>query len=170
MVLALALASAAILVDMLIITMQFLQYAFPEDSGWHDSVKAPMIAIGSLVSFQLPRNLYFYGLYTCLTLMLSAIIIFFGDAHGALVRHMEARRLAGTGITLEVDFKNKTGVTMKGPVWLETCRMIECTAFERAYLCTPGPSKMKRNTAANPNCNPRAQPAAWLPSQHRPET
>ena len=118
------LLSTAIIVDMFITTMQFMQFAFPEDSGWHESVKAPIIAIGSIVSVHLPRNLYFVGLYASLTLMLLAIVVFFGDAHGALVRHMEARRLAGTGITLEVDFKNKTGATMKGPVWLERCREV----------------------------------------------
>ena len=74
---------------MFITTMQFMQFAFPR-IPWHESVKALIIAIGSIVSVHLPRNLYFVGLYASLTLMLLAIAVFFGDAHGALVRHMEA--------------------------------------------------------------------------------
>ena len=74
------------------------------------------------------------------------LLVFFGDAHGALVRYMEARRLAGTGIKLETDFVSKTKATKSGPVWLEDTRVA---------LVVSWPPPRPRPHAPRPRPSPR---------------
>ena len=118
------LASLTIIVEMMITTMQFLQFSFEEESNWSDSIKAPMLAIGQLVTLRFPRELYWLGFGTSFLVMLSVVLMFLLDSHGALVRYMEKRRLAGTGIHLETDFVQKTGIKRSGPTYLEDLRLL----------------------------------------------
>ena len=112
-------SSASNLIDTIVVSVQFLSFAFARSSPWSDVVKKPMVAIGTIVNIRLPRVIYWPGFSLALILMLYVDIVFFFDLHGVVVRYMEQLRLQKRGITLKPDFKDKTAVKRSGPVWLE---------------------------------------------------
>ncbi len=134
------LAVGAPLMEMAISMLQLLAFAFqPHGGAWADGLRAPLLALSDVLLMRLPPSLVWPGFGVAVSLMALVLLAFFGDAHGALVRHAEARRVAADGVQLEIDFTTKSVPARVAPPWLENLRiqLVRAVALSCGALLVP---------------------------------